>query len=65
MSRQSSPDHVVDDRHRASSPVAARLFRREYQPKVPENRQLDLYTARYRHHPCRIEPSRGDKHLTL
>ena len=40
-------------------------FFRSIQPKHPENRQLDSYAARYRHNPCRIEPSRGDKPLVL
>ena len=57
--------HVVDDHLNSSHPMAARLFRAEYQLKLPENGQLDSRPDRYRGHTHHIETPWVDQPLAL
>ena len=52
---QKEKSYVVDYHCNSSNPVAARLFGWEHKSKLPENRQLDSYSARYCPHPNRSE----------
>src|SRR5512147_1610927 len=60
---QKEKSHVVDYHCNSSNPVAARLFGWEHKSKLPENRQLDPYSARYCPHPNRSK--RAGDHLVL
>jgi hypothetical protein len=55
----------VDDHLNSSHPMAARLFRAEYQFQLPENGQLDSRPDRYRDHTHYIETPWIDKLLAL
>jgi hypothetical protein len=53
----------VDYHRNSRNPVASRLFRREDQSKVPENRKLDSRPDRYCRHTRHIAPPRSDVNL--
>ncbi len=55
----------MDDHRYSNCPVAYRLSRFEYQPKVPENGWLDSCSDRDRRHPHHIEPPWGSKPLAI
>jgi hypothetical protein len=49
----------MDYRHRSGSTMATRRFRWENKFKLPEDRQLDPYSDRYRHHTHHIALARS------
>jgi hypothetical protein len=54
----------VDNHHNSGNIMAARLFRSEHKFKLPENRQLDPYSDRYRRHTPNIEPAWDSMNLS-